>query len=316
MQAVILAAGRGTRLHPITLNRTKAMCPIVGKPIVGRVMDTMISNGIQEFILVISSDDPEINSYFENKSQIEAEIKIVHQNERLGMGHALLQAAPLIHGDFILSSCDNLVAETEIASMLTIWKHEQPNAVLSTLQVGPAEIVRMGIVELEGDWIKRIVEKPTLANAPSDIGSVPLYMFASKLLSYLPEIAPSPRGEYELQDAIQMLIERDGKVRSFKLNNRIDLTTPADLLALNLHYLNQLNPQTEIIKQNVGANTRFIHPIQIEENVIIGSDCVIGPYVYLETGCVIGDRAELKNTVVLRGRNVPEKAKYENQVVY
>ena len=73
MQAVILAAGRGTRLAPITDTRTKAMCPIVGKPIVERVMDTLVANGIREFVLVISPDDPEIIPYFKNQSQIEGQ---------------------------------------------------------------------------------------------------------------------------------------------------------------------------------------------------------------------------------------------------
>ena len=112
MQAVILAAGRGTRLYPITETRTKAMCPVAGKPIVERVMDTLVVNGISEFILVISPDDSEIIDYFENKSQIKASVRFVQQHEQLGMGHALLQAAPYIHDDFILSSCDNLVDES------------------------------------------------------------------------------------------------------------------------------------------------------------------------------------------------------------
>ena len=181
MQAVILAAGRGSRLHPITKNRTKAMCPVVGKPIVERVMETLVTNGIHEFILVISSDDQEILDYFEERSKLEATIRFATQDQQLGMGHALLQAAPYIKGDFLLSSCDNLVSETTIHRMLSMWfSNPPPNGILALLRVGPEELTRMGVVELQGDRIIRIVEKPTLAEAPSDIGSVPIYIFSYK----------------------------------------------------------------------------------------------------------------------------------------
>jgi dTDP-glucose pyrophosphorylase len=316
VQAVILAAGRGTRLHPITLNRTKAMCPIVGKPIVERVMDTMVTNGIRDFVLVISPDDPEIQSYFANQSTLDANIQFVPQLERKGMGHALLQASPLIHADFILSSCDNLVADDQIAALLTTWEQEQPNGILSTLRVGPEEIVRMGIVELDGDRIVRIVEKPSLEKAPSDIGSVPLYMFSGKMQAYLPLIPKSPRGEYELQDAIQMLIDRDGKVRQFQLPSRIDLTTPADLLALNIHFLPKNQDKIEIQQGILGKNTRFRKPVIVGKNVTIGGDCVIGPNVYLETGATLEDGVQIENAVVLRDRIVATRSQFKNQIVY
>jgi len=316
VQAVILAAGRGTRLHPITLNRTKAMCPVVGKPIVERVMDTMVTNGISDFVLVISPDDPEIQSYFQQQSKIEANIQFVPQMERKGMGHALLQAAPHIHGDFILSSCDNLVADDQIAAMLAIWKREQPNGILSTLQIEPEEIIRMGIVELDGDRIVRIVEKPTLAAAPSNIGSVPLYMFAAKMKEYLPLIPKSARGEYELQDAIQMLINKDGEVRQYQLPTRIDLTTPEDLLALNMHFLPKKQETIEIKHGILGENTRFKQPVIVGENVSIGDDCQIGPNVYLETGVTLEDGVQLENTVVLRDRVVAAGSQFQNRVVY
>ncbi len=149
MQAVILSAGRGTRLMPITETRTKAMCPVAGKPIVERVMDTLVANGISEFILVTSPDDLEIVEYFEKKSQIEASVQFVHQTEQLGMGHALLQAAPYIYDDFILSSCDNLVEEVAILRMLSLWTSDPPpNGIMALIRVGPDELTRMGVVEI------------------------------------------------------------------------------------------------------------------------------------------------------------------------
>ena len=110
MQGVILAAGRGKRLRPITLKRSKAMAPVLGKPIVERVMEDLAALGVDEFVVVASPDDQELAHHFEQASELQARVRIVHQPERLGMAHALNCAAPLIRGDFILSACDNLVA--------------------------------------------------------------------------------------------------------------------------------------------------------------------------------------------------------------
>jgi len=316
LQAVILAAGRGKRLHPVTATRTKAMAPICGKPIIERVMDSLLIGGVSDFILVTSPEDTEIQEYFRSQSKTAADVKLVPQTQPLGMGHALLQAAPHIQGDFVLSSCDNLVELPDIQEMLRTWNEEKPNAILTTLPVGPAEIVRMGIVALDGDWVTRIVEKPSLADAPSNIGSVPLYVFSKRLLTYMLEIRPSIRGEYELQDAVQMLIDRDGAVRSYQLSNRIDLTTTDDLLAINLLYLAKGDFQQERGGQVIGEGTRFIDPVCIEHDVIVGTHCIIGPQVFLEHGCEIGNEVTLENVVVLRNRKVPDRKVAKEQVIW
>jgi bifunctional UDP-N-acetylglucosamine pyrophosphorylase/glucosamine-1-phosphate N-acetyltransferase len=318
MQAVILAAGRGTRLYPITETRTKAMCPVAGKPIVERVIDTLVANGISEFILVISPNDTEIVNYFKHKSQTEVSITFVHQNKQLGMGHALLQAAPYIKGDFILSSCDNLIEDRAIMRMLTMWSSDPPpNGILALLQVGPDELTRMGVVKMNNEQrILRIVEKPTLEEAPSDIGSVPIYLFSHKLVEYLSKIQPSPRGEYELQDAMNELIEKDGDVYGVLLSNRIDLTLPVDLLKLNLHFIANDQPQTNLDLDDIGSGTRFISPVIVDEDVTIGSDCLIGPNVYIESGTIIKDDVKLENCVVLRGSQVNNGTKVSNQIIW
>jgi bifunctional UDP-N-acetylglucosamine pyrophosphorylase/glucosamine-1-phosphate N-acetyltransferase len=318
MQAVILAAGRGTRLYPITETRTKAMCPVAGKPIVERVMDTLVANEISEFILVISPDDSEIVEYFEKKSQIEASVQFVFQNEQLGMGHALLQAAPFVQDDFILSSCDNLVDETNISRMLTMWANvPPPNGILTLLRVGPEELTRMGVVEIdhEHNTILRIVEKPILEEAPSDIGSVPIYVFSYKLIRYLEEIEPSPRGEYELQDAMQELIDKDGHVHGLLLPDRIDLTHPEDLLRLNLHFLSNDHPRNDMDLENIGSGTRFINPVIIDSGVTIGSNCLIGPNVYIETGAIIENDVRLENCVVLREGQISSGTLLSDKVI-
>jgi dTDP-glucose pyrophosphorylase len=318
VQAVILAAGRGTRLYPITATRSKAMCPVAGKPIVERVMDTLVGNGIYDFILVISPDDSEITEYFTKKSTIDSNIQFVLQTQQLGMGHALLQAAPLIQDDFILSSCDNLVEEKVIDQMLQIWRGEPtPNGILALLRVNQDELTRMGVVEMDDNQrVLRIVEKPTLEEAPSNIGSVPIYLFSRKLIEYLTKIQPSARGEYELQDAMQDLINKDGEVYGLMLPDRIDLTHPSDLLRLNLHFLKKERPALEIHPENFGIGTKLINPVIIDQGVLIGSNCQIGPNVYIERSATILDDVKLENCVVLRGSLVNGGINKRDEIIW
>lgn len=316
MQSVILAAGKGSRLHPITTNRSKAMLPILGKPIVERVMEDLAGSGIDDFILVISPDDHHITHYFQRESQLDVQVRFVYQIERLGMADALRCAAPLIREDFVLSACDNLVARQHIIRMLDRWRGlSPPNAILTLMQIPKEQARSSGVVALEGAWVQQIVEKPDPEDAPSDIGSLPLYCLPYSILEYLPEISLSPRGEYELQDAIQMLIDRQGRVLGLKVEERLTLTRPADLLEINRIYLTAGKNRPQLQPQTVGPNTHLITPLRIEAGTVIGANCTIGPNVYIERDCQIGDHTTIQDAVVLREAIVSAGAEIRDQVV-
>ena len=316
MQGVILAAGKGSRLHPITVERSKAMLPIVGKPIVERVMDMLVDNGIHDFILVVSPEDRDITRHFRRESTLHADIRFVYQPERKGMAHALSCAAPLISADFVLSACDNLVAPGDVGRLIASMQSEsQPNGILTLMPVEPERIASGASIEMEGSWIKRIIEKPRPEEVRSDLASLPLYAFSNRLLDYLPEVRVSPRGEYELQDAIQMLIDREGKVGSIRVERRMTLTNAADLLTLNREYLIHEGEHPQLAPQTVGPGTRFITPLRIERGAVIGRNCTIGPNVYIEQDCRVGDDVTVANGILLRGAQIPDGAVIANQVV-
>jgi NDP-sugar pyrophosphorylase family protein len=316
MQSIILAAGKGSRLHPITVNRSKAMLPILGQPIVARVMETLVKNGLRDFILVVSPDDREIVSYFERESELDVQTQFVVQPERRGMADALSRAASLVKEDFLLTACDNLVSGVDIAQMLALWKSTPGiNGILALMEVTREKIQSVGIVELEGEWIRHIIEKPDPDQVSGNTASMPLYVFSRRILGYLPEVPLSPRGEYELQDAIQLLIDRDGRVRGYHAAGRLTLTSPADLLALNRHYLVNGNANHHDFPHSAGKGTELIPPLHIESGVVIGAGCVIGPNVYIERDCRIGDRATLRESVLLRGAVVPAGVQVDGKVV-
>lgn len=317
MQGIILAAGKGTRLHPITATRTKAMAPVAGKPIVARVLDTLIANGISDFTLIISPDDDDIRRYFSERAHLPSNVQVRFevQHERLGMAHALSLAVPFIREDFILSACDNLTPPEHIAELIQTHRSQQVHATLSLMEVGPEQLRKSGVVDVREGRVYGIVEKPAPGEEPSNIASLPLYLFSTRLLEFLPWVQPSKRGEYELQDAIQMLIESAGPIAGVFTPTRLQLTNAADLLFLNQHYLARENGRLRAQPEKVGTNTRLIGPLHFDDGVIIGENCVVGPNVYLEAGCSIGNHVELRDAIVLRNRSVADHSQVIEQVI-
>jgi NDP-sugar pyrophosphorylase family protein len=314
MQGVILAAGKGKRLQPVTPQRTKAMAPVAGKPMVERVIDLLVENGITDFILLVSPEDGEIIPHFQQQRP-ELTFRFLVQHERLGMAHALSLAAPYIHGDFVLSACDNLTPADHIAALLATHRTRQANATLSLMAIDIAQSASTGIVDWHEGWIRRIVEKPKPEAAPSNISSLPLYIFSTRLLTYLPQVQLSPRGEYELQDAIQLLIDHEGRVTGVCTESRMQLTNIADLLALNRHYLS-LNSERQILSHSIDSSTQLIAPLRIDQDVTIGPGCIIGPHVYIEASCRIGAGVRLADTVVLRGARVADQTAHAGEIIF
>lgn len=316
MQAVILAAGKGSRLHPITTSISKAMLPVLGKPIVERVMESIASCGVRDFILVISPTDDEIRTYFENESELDIVLHFAYQPERLGMADALMQAVPLIKEDFILSACDNLVSPQEVQKLISRWKMDQNlDGLLAVIRIPQHEMVRSGMVTMERDRVTDIVEKPLLDQISSDIASMPLYCFSPRILDFLPQTQLSSRGERELQDAIQMLIQAGGDVRGCFFHKRFALTTARDLLEINQHYLESSKQNWQNKPMVVGHGTQLIEPLYIEDGAIIGAGCIIGPNVYIGKNARVGNNVRLRNVVILKHAFITDHLDLFDQLV-
>lgn len=309
MQVVILAAGKGSRLHPLTLERSKAMMPVAGKPMIARVMEMFNQSGLEQFIVVAHPEDHELNQYFSRDNHV----VITHQAERKGAAHALQCAAPFINSDFILSACDNLVAQAEAFAFVQQFTNlciQGQTGLLALIRVPLEKIQAMGMVDWDGEKIQRIVEKPSPDATISNIASIPLYGFSLHFLDFLHRVKPSKRGELELQDAMQMMIAETNGIHGKMLSGRLTVTDTRDLLALNLHYLHQQQNAID----NLPGGVTFIQPCLIEKDSIFSDGCIIGPNVLVEAGAKIGKGAIVKNAVILRGANVPDGEIVENLV--
>lgn len=314
MQIVILAAGGGKRLQPLTFTRSKAMAPVVGRPVVERVIETLLNNSVTELIFVVHPKDTEIQNYFCNQSELikNARIKLsfVEQRERLGMAHALACAKSLIKETFILSACDSILTKNFVATMLEQHNQHQANATLSLKKVTQDKISKSGIVDISSNFlVRKIVEKPSPEEASSNIASLPMYIFEPNIIDLLDKVPLSSRGEYELQDAIQMLIDGLGGVYGALTDTRLDLTNMNDLLAINMLYLTKIPPALIV---NPPCGTSVIPPCFIEGAV--GENSRLGPYVYIEKGATVEDGCIVANSIVLDGAVVKAGSEIHNQV--
>lgn len=313
MQGVILAAGLGTRLRPVTDKRSKAMVPVLGKPLVERAMAPLIECGVDDFILVVGPDDDSIRAHFSETGNRGLRVRFAVQDSRLGMAHALALAAPLIEGPFLLSACDSIVERSHVEGLLAAA--EGTDGVLGLLDVEPELLSRSAVVELQGRRVTRIVEKPDPGRAPSRTVSLPHYVFSPRILPLVAQVEPSPRGEYELQNAIQALIEEGGLIVGVHAERRLQVSTPNDLLVLTLKLLDDRTESGAAAANRVGPETALCEPVSIDVGAVVGRGCEIGPGVFLESGCRVGDGAVVRRSIVLSGGRVAPGELVEDRVV-
>jgi NDP-sugar pyrophosphorylase family protein len=173
------------------------------------------------------------------------------------------------------------------------------DAVVSLLRVTAAEIPTLAVVEMADGLVRSIVEKPRPADAPSNLGVPSLHALSSRILDCLPRVPVSSRGEREFPDALRLLIEDGGRVGGLVTAERLTLTRPSDLISLTGHYLLR-DPRLACIAANLPADARIEHPVRVERGVTVGPGAKLGPMTALETGCQVGARAVVANSVVLR----------------
>ena len=244
---------------------------------------------------------------------LDISVKFVVQKERLGMAHALGMAASSLSGRFLVSACDSLINELDVRALLE--KGANADAALSLLDVTREMVSKSAAVEMEGDRIRRIVEKPLPHEAPSLTVSLPHYVFSLRLLDFLSRLEASPRGEYEIQDAIQGLIDEGSKVVGVRAAARLQVSTPEDLLLLTRRLLLEGEEPRCFKPLKVGCNSNFFEPLRVESGVEIGDECNVGPEVFLESGCRIGDGAVVRRSIVLRGGRIAAGETVEDRVV-
>ncbi|MEE8471896.1 MAG: bifunctional sugar-1-phosphate nucleotidylyltransferase/acetyltransferase [Dehalococcoidia bacterium] len=311
MKAVVLAAGEGVRMYPLTDTRPKVMLPVADRPIAEHLVLAMREAGIEDFVFIVGYRAETVRDYFGSGGEWGVKIEYITQRRQLGTAHALRQIKGLGDEKFLLVNGDIMLKGGDIGRILA----------RDTLTMGVAEVDDprgLGVVEVDGERVVRIHEK--VARPPSHLANAGAYLLDGEVLAAASKIGKSPRGEYEITDCLQLLIDEGRPISWEKLGFWFDIGHPWNLLSANESLMLEVKPENlGEVEENVvikgpvaiGEGTAVKSGSYIEGPVVIGEDCRIGPNCYIRPGTAIGDRChigaavEVKNSVVMRGSRIP-----------
>jgi glucose-1-phosphate thymidylyltransferase len=319
LKGLILSGGRGTRLRPITHTSAKQLVPVANKPVLFYGIEAMAAAGIEQVGIIIAPETgAEIRAAVGDGSRFGVRIQYVVQDEPLGLAHAVLTAEPFLgESPFVMYLGDNLL-QGGIVDLVGAFRASAPDALILLTPVSDPE--NYGVAELgpaadgEVGRVVRLVEKPS--SPATDLALVGVYMFTSAVHEAARAIAPSARGELEITDAIQRLVDKGLRVEPhvvrgwWKDTGRLE-----DMLAANRLVLDNLlaRIEGELVDSQVEGRVVIEAGARLERSTVRGPaiigagaqlrDCYVGPYTAVGDGCVI-EGAEVEHSILLAGSSV------------
>jgi glucose-1-phosphate thymidylyltransferase len=330
MKALILAGGAGTRLRPITHTSAKQLVPVANKPILFYGIEAMVSAGITEIGVIVGDTRDEVMAALGDGSQWGAHITFIPQDAPLGLAHCVLIAADFLgDDDFVMYLGDNLL-EQDLGAFVRAFEAARTTADPPAAQILLKRVPdphRFGIAELDdAGHVVRLVEKP--ADPPTDLALVGVYLFDRTINDAVRAIAPSPRGELEITDAIQWLVDQGLRVRQEELTGWwIDTGKLTPLLEANRLLLEKIESRVD---GEVDAATVVDGRVVIEAGarvtgstlrgpLVIGAGAVvensfIGPFSAIGDRCVVRN-SEIEHSVVMSDSRIDDIPRLEDSLI-
>ncbi|HEY7628236.1 MAG TPA: glucose-1-phosphate thymidylyltransferase [Ilumatobacteraceae bacterium] len=330
MKALILAGGAGTRLRPITHTSAKQLVPVANKPILFYGIEAMVAAGITEIGIIVGDTRAEVMSALGDGQQFGATFTFIPQDAPLGLAHCVLIAADFLgDDDFVMYLGDNLL-EQDLAAFVHAFESarsgpDAPSAQILLKKVPDPQ--RFGIAELdERGNVLHLVEKPV--DPPTDLALVGVYLFDRGINEAVRSIAPSARGELEITDAIQWLVDQGKRVRCELLTGWwIDTGKLTPLLEANRLLLEKIEPRIDgkvddassvdgRVVVEAGAtitNSTLRGPLVIGANARI-TDSFVGPFSAIGEGCEISN-SEVEHSVVMERSKVIDIQRLEDSLI-
>ena len=306
--ALILAAGKGSRMWPLSENVPKPLLPLGGLPIIERQIQELISVGVKELYILIGYRMKEISDYLDN-TKLDININYIVQEQQNGTGHAVNQAKGKIRGDFYCLNGDIIIDKENLKNL----RENQGKLTMMVTKVPDGS--NFGVVESKNGHLVSITEKGINGESMINAG---IFLFNEKIFAAIDGIEKSIRGEYELTDALESIADQI-HVLDYKGIWK-DIGNPWDLITANEEYMkNNIEAIEGTIEDNVtingslhlGKGSIIKSGTCIEGEVWIGENCTIGPNSYVRGGTVlcglnkIGASTEVKNAIFLKGAKAP-----------
>ncbi|MEX0568880.1 MAG: glucose-1-phosphate thymidylyltransferase [Candidatus Njordarchaeota archaeon] len=299
MKGLILVAGKGTRLRPITHTLPKHMIPLAGKPMMQYSLDHLIDAGIKDIGIVVGYLKKKIMEHFGDGSKFGANFEYIVQEPQMGIAHAIKVSKDYIGDDpFIVYLGDNILKEG-IAQFKKKFESGDYDALI--LLAYTKDPTRFGVADIRDGKIVRLVEKPKVP--PSNYALVGVYFFRKSIFEAIEHLKPSWRGELEITDAIQWLLNHN-----YKVGHQIirgwwkDTGKPRDLLealylildTLEENINGNISEKSEVLgRVYIGKDTEILENTIIRGPVYIGSKCVIGPNTFIGPYTSIEDNVKI-----------------------
>ncbi len=317
LKGLILSGGKGTRLRPITHTSAKQLVPVANKPVLFYGIEAMAEAGIEEVGVIIAPETgDEIRTAAGDGSRFGVKLTYILQDEPLGLAHAVLTAEPYL-GDspFVMYLGDNLL-QGGIEDLVCAFQANAPDALILLTPVPDPD--QYGVAELRDGAVVRLVEKPH--EPRTDLALVGVYMFTPVVHAAARAIEPSGRGELEITDAIQHLVDQGLRVEPhvvrgwWKDTGRLE-----DMLAANRLVLDTIQERIEgeLLDSQVDGRVVVEPGARLERSTVRGpaiigagarlSDCYVGPYTAIGEGCSI-QNAEVEHSILLSGSVVHDLA--------
>ncbi len=311
MKAVILAAGEGSRMRPLTYTRPKVMLPLANKPLLEHLLVQVRDAGITDYVFIVGYCDQQVRDYFGRGDRWGVNITYASQRKQQGTADALRAVEGLLEGSFLMLNGDVLVKADHVRRLAALGGNA-----MALVEVKDA--TGLGVVETRDGKAVRIYEKTE--KPPFNLANAGLYLFDQDVFKALAVTPKSARGEYEITDTLQLLIDTHHDVSAMQIDTWMDLTYPWDLLQANaevllqvtVHNLGQVEPNA-VLKGpvSIGKNTVVRSGAYLVGPIIIGEGCDIGPNCFIRAAtsignnCHIGAAVEVKNSIIMRGTKVP-----------
>jgi glucose-1-phosphate thymidylyltransferase len=315
MRALVLSGGEGSRLRPLTHTNAKQLIPVAGTPILFHALEAIAAAGIVETGIVIGATGDEVRAAVGDGSRWGLRVTYLPQDAPLGLAHAVLVARDFVAGQpFLMYLGDNVLLEG-VSRFVEEFERNRPDAQIFLARVPEPE--RFGVAVLEGDRVVRLIEKPK--EYVSDLALVGVYLFNDSILEAAETLELSWRGEYEITEAIQWLVDHGRTVRAEMVEGWWkDTGKPDDLLEANRM---MLSVRATSVQGDVDDATTIEGTVVVEAGakvtqsvlrgpLVIGADtivdgCTLGPDVSVERDCRL-ERSTVSDSIVMQGCHIAD----------
>jgi glucose-1-phosphate thymidylyltransferase len=303
VKGLILCAGRGTRLHPFSYSQPKTLLPVANHPVLHYCIRKLREVGVHDIGIVIQPSQMQIPQYVGDGSQFGATITFLEQKKPLGIAHAVQLAQPFLRDEpFILLLGDNLLMDSLHELTQTFTRTRADGVVMLSKVERPEDY---GIAEVQEERLISVEEKPQ--RPKSNLAVIGAYLFTRPIFASIATLRPSGRGEYEITDAIQSMIDRGYHIAHTVTSGKYtDVGTIERWLEANRWMLNQeLGVRHEVGSDSILENCTIVGPVLIGKRCRI-ENCRLGPYVAIQDGVQLKNCKHIENSILLENSSLQD----------